>query len=1205
MKKRFVWLLATIAIMFSALAISLGTAPSKAQAAYGDSTNIAEGWNGGARWWVDSDYHMWVDSGDNATGGRMSRSWGSYFAGTNYYRRAFYDVKAITVMGGVKPPTGMGSQQMFWEFEAVETIDLSGMDLSDLTRMDQWFRGCRQLKEIDFGDNTLSNVVSIISAFNGCGSLQSLDLTQFDFSHVTEAGAAFEYCTSLTELDLSAFEGAPLASMGAMFEGCSGLTELDLSPLDTSRVTGMTNLFKGCTGLTSIDLSPLETTNATSMEGMFQNCSGLTELDLTPLNTSNVHSMANMFNGCSGLTEIDLSPLDTGSVNHTEFMFANCTGLTSIDLSPLDTSSVYDMHYMFAYSGFETLDLTPLDCSAVENMSGAFYSCGSLTSINLTDIDTSSATNMSNLFAGCYSLPAIDVSQLDTHNVTTMDEMFAGTTALKAVDLASMDTSNVTSMDGMFGLSDANGYGGQTLYERHEAGIVFADFSHNNLANLESMIYMFNGCTSLTGCNFNDVDTSKVGYMQAMFQGCTGLVELDLTGLDTQNVTNMTDMFRNCENLERVDLSGFNTSRVSSFTTMFAGCTSLEELDLSSFDMRQGPYCTDMMMDLASIKKVTVGENYDVSRWLSFPYPGNGEYWFSEKDQKWYSAYYIWNNRKGIADTYTTAEVEPGTPRGGQAMYRLYNKWTGEHFYTANKSERDGLVSAGWTYEGIGWFAPTTSHHPVYRLYNKWVPGGDHHYTMDAAERDTLVEAGWTYENVGWYSDDWERVPLYRQYNPYASTGTHNYTTSIEENDHLVSVGWLAEGIGWYGMDDTKPSLVVSRVVIEDIDTSFAPETRPSFAEHTSTSDEQSKHAHITEELWYGYNSDYSVYNTMAHDNDEVAIAGLTYTYYLTITLDQGATFAPTLTYVIDGQEYTVDASYATYSNGVWSIHVWSDCKITCNAPASLVVTGVNDTLPEGTMPQPTAAIDPSCEFADEVSIYGESWLYETQEGEELLSRISMVAAFPAQGTECSYVLSLKLADGFTLPDTFELMVNGVACTGTVQTQLGYLPSMEGIVHVVTTYTTTVGAPVGSTDPVTLESLSIEGVATQLLSSTMPTFGASVTATTPEGAPVEVIDEAWGTLIVPSEGTSGGYSLMPLAAEPNIAWMGTYAPEVGSTLHYAFIVSLPDGSQISPDLTVNINGQPCTVLGVLSQTNSGPRDTATIFVDYSFVVQEG
>ena len=131
-------------------------------------------------------------------------------------------------------------------------------------------------------------------------------------------------------------------------------------------------------------------------------------------------------------------------------------------------------------------------------------------------------------------------------------------------------------------------------------------------------------------------------------------------------------------------------------------------------------------------------------------------------------------------------------------MFRLYNRWTGEHFYTATASELENLAGIGWNYEGVGWIAPRSSFIPVYRLYNQWT--GDHHYTTDATERDDLVVAGWTYESVGWYSDEAQTVPLYRQYNSYAKTGTHNYTTSIEENNYLVSLGWVAEGIGWYGV---------------------------------------------------------------------------------------------------------------------------------------------------------------------------------------------------------------------------------------------------------------------------------------------------------------------------------------------------------------------------------------------------------------------
>ena len=130
------------------------------------------------------------------------------------------------------------------------------------------------------------------------------------------------------------------------------------------------------------------------------------------------------------------------------------------------------------------------------------------------------------------------------------------------------------------------------------------------------------------------------------------------------------------------------------------------------------------------------------------------------------------------------------------AMYRLYNPNSGEHFYTADIAERDNLESLGWSYEGIGWIAPSISDTPVYRLYNP--NAGEHHYTTDPAERDMLVEAGWNYEDIGWYSDDARTVPVYRQYNPNEFANNHNYTVDVNERDYLISLGWMDEDIGWF-----------------------------------------------------------------------------------------------------------------------------------------------------------------------------------------------------------------------------------------------------------------------------------------------------------------------------------------------------------------------------------------------------------------------
>ena len=137
-------------------------------------------------------------------------------------------------------------------------------------------------------------------------------------------------------------------------------------------------------------------------------------------------------------------------------------------------------------------------------------------------------------------------------------------------------------------------------------------------------------------------------------------------------------------------------------------------------------------------------------------------------------------------------------------LFRLYNPYTGEHFYTASYVEHDNLILAGWCDEGTGWKAPLSGD-PVYRLYNPHVSGGDHHYTMDENEYATLEQKGWKQEGVAFYSDPNEAVALLREYNPYATTGTHNYTTNRGEHGSLVSAGWSDERVAWYAVAEGRP----------------------------------------------------------------------------------------------------------------------------------------------------------------------------------------------------------------------------------------------------------------------------------------------------------------------------------------------------------------------------------------------------------------
>ena len=152
-------------------------------------------------------------------------------------------------------------------------------------------------------------------------------------------------------------------------------------------------------------------------------------------------------------------------------------------------------------------------------------------------------------------------------------------------------------------------------------------------------------------------------------------------------------------------------------------------------------------------------------------------------------------NYSGTATgTFQIVKAEETVP-----VYRLFNRRTGEHFYTTSAYERQVLINMHiWNAEGIAWYSPKVSSAPIYRLANP-NNGSEHHYTKSAKEKDWLVSLGWRYEGIAFYSDTSGRIPVYRHYHPIQRTGNHHYTTSKGESDHISKYeGWRYEGVSWY-----------------------------------------------------------------------------------------------------------------------------------------------------------------------------------------------------------------------------------------------------------------------------------------------------------------------------------------------------------------------------------------------------------------------
>ena len=162
---------------------------------------------------------------------------------------------------------------------AIESVDLSCLDTSNVTNMYWTFRECRNLKSVNFG---------------------------IDTSKVNDMGGLFSRCSKLEAVDLSSLDTSSLKDISGLFSECSSLKSVTFGNFDTSSVTDISWLFQDCTAIRNIDLSTFKTSAVKNMNGMFKGCSVLEKIDISGFDTSSVTMMSNLFNGCDSLKTVTL-----------------------------------------------------------------------------------------------------------------------------------------------------------------------------------------------------------------------------------------------------------------------------------------------------------------------------------------------------------------------------------------------------------------------------------------------------------------------------------------------------------------------------------------------------------------------------------------------------------------------------------------------------------------------------------------------------------------------------------------------------------------------------------------------------------------------------------------------------------------------------------------------------------------------------------
>ena len=258
---------------------------------------------------------------------------------TDKDNNSLYEVSIGSENGSLEANTnGSG---MFSYLDNVDTLDLTGLDTSNMTSMSRMFYKSTSLKNIDVSGFDTSKVVNMIFMFNNCSSLISLDLSSFNTSNVTNMEAMFQNDVNLENITFrDNFNTSKVKDMIAMFASCKKLSYINLSNFDTSNVKEMQSMFYYCENLKSLDLSNFDTSQVINMYAMFMNCSSLKELDLSSFDTSKVTNMQSMFLSCKNLENLNLSSFNTSNVTTISYMINNCSSLKYLDIRNAELSKV-------------------------------------------------------------------------------------------------------------------------------------------------------------------------------------------------------------------------------------------------------------------------------------------------------------------------------------------------------------------------------------------------------------------------------------------------------------------------------------------------------------------------------------------------------------------------------------------------------------------------------------------------------------------------------------------------------------------------------------------------------------------------------------------------------------------------------------------------------------------------------------------------
>lgn len=167
------------------------------------------------------------------------------------------DLTNIVIMDAIFQSTG------------VETISLTNLNLENVSRLDNLFAYCQNLKTVDLSNWIVPNLEYCNGMFAQCPKLTTVEgLNTWNKTSIIDCKKMFLLCKSLQNINVNGFDVSQVKGVESMFEECTSLKYINISNWDFEHVYIMEKMFKGCKNLETVGTFP----NPKNNKRYFYNC---------------------------------------------------------------------------------------------------------------------------------------------------------------------------------------------------------------------------------------------------------------------------------------------------------------------------------------------------------------------------------------------------------------------------------------------------------------------------------------------------------------------------------------------------------------------------------------------------------------------------------------------------------------------------------------------------------------------------------------------------------------------------------------------------------------------------------------------------------------------------------------------------------------------------------------------------------------------